>query len=284
MARATKEVSMQRVGIVYREHPQAAVDMADWLEQTLTRAGIAVWQQPVERTHEIVGNVAGNDAIIVLGGDGTILSIARQCALSGTPIIGINFGHVGFLAELEPSEVAHQIPFYLRGDYWVDERTMLTSALDVNGQRDEFLALNDIVVARGAEPRVIRFKMWVDDSYYTTMTADGMIVATATGSTAYNLAAGGPILYPSVRGMVVTPIAPHLAADRPLVLEPSGPIRLELLEGSGSAVFAADGQIIKPFDGAATVTVTTSPHTTRFLRRRPRSHFYQILSAKLGER
>ena len=275
---------MERIGIVYREHPSAAVECAATLTAQLTSAGITTWQQMVGRDHELPAHVTPSDMIIVLGGDGTILSTARQCAETGTPILGVNFGHVGFLAELEPDEVARELPHYLRADYWVDERSMLTGTLEATNQHQEFLALNDVVVARGAEPRVIRFSIRVGDAYYASITADGMIVATATGSTAYNLAAGGPILYPSVRGMVLTPIAPHLAVDRPLVLEPNETVQLELVTNSGEAVLAADGQMIWPFDGAATVTITTSPLKTRFLRRRPRNHFYQVLSEKLRER
>lgn len=275
---------MERIGIVYREHPPAAVACAAALAAQLADLGISAWQQMVERDHALPAHFAPSDMIIVLGGDGTILSTARQCAATGTPILGVNFGHVGFLAELEPDEIERDLPFYLRNDFWVDERSMLTGVLEANDQRQEFLALNDIVVARGSEPRVIRFTIRVGAAYYASITADGMIVATATGSTAYNLAAGGPILYPSVKGTVLTPIAPHLAVDRPLVLEPHEIVQLELANNSGEAVLAADGQLIWPFDGAATVTITTSPFVTRFLRRRERNHFYQVLSEKLRER
>jgi NAD+ kinase len=275
---------MQRIGIVYRAHPPSAIELATAIETWLTAQGIATWKQEVERDHEIAAQIAPSDLIIVLGGDGTILSVARQCAGDGTPLLGVNFGHVGFLAELEPDEVLEQLPYYLRRECWVDERTMLSGALRANGAQQTFLALNDIVVARGPEPRVIRFTIRVDDAFYASVTADGMIVATATGSTAYNLAAGGPILYPSVHGMVVTPIAPHLAVDPPLVLDPSARVELELAGNSGPAVLAADGQLIWPFDGEATVTITTSPHVTRFLRRRPRNHFYQVLTEKLRGR
>ena len=275
---------MERIGIVYREHPSAATTCAAALTAQLATAGIATWQQMVGRDHELPTHITNSDMIIVLGGDGTILSTARQCAEAGTPILGVNFGHVGFLAELEPAEVERDLTHFLHADYWVDERSMLTGTLEANNQRQEFLALNDVVVARGAEPRVIRFSIRVGDADYAAITADGIIVATATGSTAYNLAAGGPILHPSVKGMVLTPIAPHLAVDRPLVLEPNETVQLELATNSGAAVLAADGQMIWPFDGAATVTITTSPHKTRFLRRRPRNHFYQVLSEKLRER
>ncbi len=274
---------MKRIGIVCREDSPAAADLAARLEQQLAQQGIDVWRDGAQEAADREA-MAATDLMLVLGGDGTILSTARLCAMTDTPILGVNFGHVGFLTELEPDEVDQQLPLYLQGDYWIDERAMLSGILEVDGQREEFLALNDIVVVRGAQPRVIRFRLWIDTYYYTTMTADGVIVATATGSTAYNLAAGGPILHPSVRGSVLTPIAPHLAADRPIVLDPSSVVRLELLDTSSGAILSADGQINRPFTGGASVTIANSPYVTRFLRRRPRSHFYHTLSTKIGER
>jgi NAD+ kinase len=274
---------MQQIGIVYRENPPAAVAMAERLSRLIAAHGLAVQSQMVERDHELPDHIAGSDFIIVLGGDGTIISTARQVAATGTPILGVNYGHVGFLTELSPDAIEQELPAYLRGDYWVDERAMLAGSLVANGKTEPFLALNDVVVARGPEPRVIRFTIRVDNAEFTSLTADGIIVATATGSTAYNLAAGGPILFPSVRSMVVTPIAPHLALERPLVLETQANVQIELAASSGSAVLAADGQLIWPFDGAATVTVTASPHITRFLRRRSRNHFYQVLNQKLQD-
>jgi NAD+ kinase len=275
---------MQQIGIIYRDdHPEARI-LATALRSQLIHRDIKAWDMPASALRHKIVDTQGTDLALVLGGDGTILSAARICALTDTPILGINFGHVGFLAELQPGEVFEQIPFYLRGDNWVDERAMLNATLDIDDQHEDFLALNDVVVVRGAHPRVIRFKLWIDSYYYSTMTADGVIISTATGSTAYNLSAGGPILHPSVRGSVLTPVASHLVVDRPIVLEQHSVVRLELLEGSASAILSADGQINRSFDGAAVVTITTSPYVTRFLRRRPRSHFYHVLSDKLSDR
>jgi NAD+ kinase len=275
--------SAKRVGIVYREIAGAqalAGEIATWLASH----GHAVWVRSAEDSRSLTNEQALCDLMLVLGGDGTILSTARLCAPAQIPIVGINFGHVGFLAELEPGEALEQLAYYLDGDYWIDERAMLAGILTIGDTSEQFEALNDIVVVRGAEPRVIRLKLWVDDYYYSTMSADGIIVATATGSTAYNLAAGGPVLHPSVRGSVLTPIAPHLATDRPMVFEPHSLVRLELLGDSGGAVISADGQINRAFDGGASVVITNSAHVTRFLRRRPPSHFYHLLNAKLTER
>jgi NAD+ kinase len=179
--------------------------------------------------------------------------------------------------------VAAQLPQYLAGDYWVDERSMLRAEAELAGVHHHFAALNDIVVVRGAEPHVIRIKVWLDGHFYNTTVADGIIVSTATGSTAYNLAAGGPILYPAVRSNVLTPVAPHLVADRSLVLEPGAVVTLELQQGSDNAVLSADGQINLEISSGTQVRVNTNEHVTRFLRRRPPTHFYRILSAKLRD-
>jgi NAD+ kinase len=275
---------MKHVGIVYRQQSAEATQMALMLETHLKRQNISVWTETAENIHDYPREILANDMLLVLGGDGTILSAARLCAKANTPILGVNYGHVGFLAELEPHEIIEQLPYYLRGEHWVDERTMLQAKLISGGTEAEFLALNDIVLVRGAQPRLIRFNIYIDSHYYATTTADGIIVSSATGSTAYNLSAGGPILHPSVRGSVLTPIASHLAGDRSIVLEPYGVVRLELLESSADAIVSADGQINNSCRCPATLSITNSPYFTRFLRRRDRSQFYHVLTSKIRGR
>ncbi len=271
---------MKNVGIVYQQRTPNAAEMALHLAAQLGRQ-FSVWSLPSHTTEELHQHMEETDLVLVLGGDGTILSVAREAALFGLPLLGVNFGRVGFLTELEPHEVEKQLPLYLDGDCWLDERAMLQAALESEGASEEFLALNDIVVVRGALPRVVRIKVWIDSHFYNTTVADGMIVSTATGSTAYNLAAGGPILYPQVRGSVLTPIAPHLAADRSLILDPGTAIKLQIFTDGQDGVLSADGQINRNLRDGSLVSVTNSPYTTRFLRRRPPTYFYQILTRKL---
>jgi NAD+ kinase len=273
-------LAVKNVGIVYQQRTPNAAEMALHLAAQLGRQ-FSVWSLPSHTTEELHQHMEETDLVLVLGGDGTILSVAREAALFGLPLLGVNFGRVGFLTELEPHEVEKQLPLYLDGDCWLDERAMLQAALESEGASEEFLALNDIVVVRGALPRVVRIKVWIDSHFYNTTVADGMIVSTATGSTAYNLAAGGPILYPQVRGSVLTPIAPHLAADRSLILDPGTAIKLQIFTDGQDGVLSADGQINRNLRDGALVSVTNSPYTTRFLRRRPPTYFYQILTRKL---
>jgi NAD+ kinase len=223
------------------------------------------------------------DLALVLGGDGTVLHAARLCAYADLPIVAVNFGRVGFLTELEPGEVLEELPHYLKREdsVWIDERTMLHATLDQDGKCEEFLALNDIVIARGMWPRVVHIRTWVDDNFYSTTFADGIIVSTATGSTAYNMAVGGPLLHPQVQSIVLSPIAPHLASDRSLILPPDANIRLQIFTGGQNGVFSADGQINREIKNGARVHVQKSQYVTRFLRRRPPTYFYQIINAKL---
>jgi NAD+ kinase len=271
----------RKIGIVVQTRSDAAVELGKSLVARMSDEGYQHWLQPALETEDIGALLDGTDVVLVLGGDGTILSVARTCAPTGVPLLGINFGRVGFLTELEPDDVAEKLHFYLNGEYWVDERTMLHALVKLDGREQSLLALNDIVLVRGAEPRVIRVKIWVDGHHYGTTVADGVIVSTATGSTAYNLSAGGPILHPQVRSAVLTPIVPHLAADRSLVLEPEATVALEVVPGSGGAVLSADGQINLQLPDGAQVRVAANRHVTRFLRRRPPTHFYRVLSAKL---
>ena len=275
--------AIHTVGIIYRERSVEASALAHTLAARLSAAGRRAWFAVREDEGEIVDRLVDTELALVLGGDGTILSVARLCAPLQIPILGVNFGRVGFLTELEPSEVEEKLPLYLSGDYWVDERTMLQAEVGYDGATEHLIALNDVVLARGAEPRVIRVKVWIDGHLYNTTVADGVIVSTATGSTAYNLAAGGPILHPQVRSSVLTPLAPHLAADRSLILEPSAVITLEVEERSGAAVLSADGQINRDLAVGSRVVIRGNAHMTRFLRRRPPTYFYRILTAKLRD-
>jgi NAD+ kinase len=272
-----------KVGIVFQQRSPEAAALAQRLTARLRGAGHESWAYPAAHEDEIDGDLAGTDLVLILGGDGTILSVARICAPLGVPLLGINFGRVGFLTELQPDEVDEQLHHYLRGDYWVDERTMLQAAVTVDQRPRHLLALNDIVLVRGPEPRVIRVHIGVNGHPYSSTVADGVIVCTATGSTAYNLAAGGPILHPQVRSAVLTPIAPHLVADRSLVLEPDAVVTLEVAPGSGGTVLSADGQINWDLPEGAQVTVGTNSHVTRFVRRRPATYFYRVLEAKLKD-
>ena len=281
------EIRVKTIAVFYQGLKQDASQFASQLVPTLRKQGHHVRVIDIQKEgHECTKSAfEGCDLSLVLGGDGTIIHAARLCACLRVPIVGINFGRVGFLTELEPQEVATHLHYYLNGDssVWADERTMLQAVLEQDGQREEFLALNDIVIARGTWPRIVQIHIWVDGYYYNTTFADGIVISTATGSTAYNMAVGGPLLHPQVRSSVLTPIAAHLASDRSLILQPEANIELQIFTNQQNGVFSADGQLNREIKDGAIVTVEKSQFVTKFLRRRPPTYFYRIISAKLKD-
>ncbi|HLZ57571.1 MAG TPA: NAD(+)/NADH kinase [Ktedonosporobacter sp.] len=276
---------MKTIAIFYQGRKQDTSQFAAQLVPILQQHGYEVRAVDLRNEESVscADSFKGCEMVLVLGGDGTIVHAARLCSCIDVPIVGIDFGRVGFLTELRPEEVPTALNYYLDGDasVWVDKRTMLHAELIQDGQKEEFLALNDIVIARGTWPRVVQIRVWVDDYYYSTSFADGMILSTATGSTAYNMAVGGPLLHPQVQSSVLTPVAPHLASDRSLILQPESKVRLQIFTGSQNGVFSADGQMNREVKDGAIITVEKSPYITRFLRRKPPTYFYQIINAKL---
>lgn len=273
------------VAIFYQGRKEDTAEIAVRLAHFLKKLGhevrmIDAVYQPEEAPDAVL---KGCKLALVLGGDGTILHAARVCAFESIPIVGVNFGRVGFLTELEPHEVEEKIHLYLQRDtsVWTDKRAMLRAVLEQDGRKEQFLALNDVVIARGSMPRVVKVSIWIDDYYYSTTFADGVIISTATGSTAYNLAVGGPLLHPQVQSTVITPIAPHLASDRSLILPPEATIKMQIITGAQAGIFSADGQMNREVKNGATITVRKSECVTEFLRRRPPTYFYQIINAKL---
>lgn len=275
------------IAILYQGRKQGTSQLADHLAPLLKKLGydVSTFDMREEGEEATDFRLDNCDFVLVLGGDGTILHATRLCARVNVPIVGVNFGRVGFLTELEPNEVEEKLPLYLQGDHlvWTDKRAMVVAELHQNGKQEKFLALNDIVIARGTWPRVVEIEISIDDYFYSKTYADGIILSTATGSTAYNMAVGGPLLHPQVESCVLTPIAPHLAFDRSLILQPEATVKLQIFTGAQNGVFSADGQMNREIKNGATVVVRKSQYEARFLRRRPPTHFYQIISAKLRE-
>ena len=282
---AKLERVLKSIAVFYQGRKQVTSDVANQLILFLEQHGYEVrsidTRYEGEETHD--PSLKGYELAIVLGGDGTILHAARLCSFADIPILGVNFGRVGFLTELEPDELHTHLPYYLNRDksVWIDKRIMLKAILEQDGKREEFLALNDIVIARGTWPRVVEMRTWIDGYFYSKTYADGVIVSTATGSTAYNLSVNGPLMHPQVQSTVMTPIAPHLASDRSLIVPPEANIKLQIFTGSQDGVFSADGQMNRKIKDGATVTIHKSQYVTQFLRRRPPTYFYQIINAKL---
>ena len=279
------EIVVKAIAIFFQGRKQDTSEVANQLISALEQQGYDVRTIDSRYEGEVTPDplIMGCDLALVLGGDGTILHAARLCAYPDVPIVAVNFGRIGFLTEIDPAEVLEELPHYLKqdGSVWVDKRIMLEATLDQDGTQEKFLALNDVVIARGMWPRMVQISIWVDDFYYNTTHADGIILSTATGSTAYNMAVGGPLLHPQVQSIVLTPVAPHLASDRTLILPPDARLKLQIFTGTQDGVFSADGQMNREIKHGATIHVQKSQRVTRFLRRRPPTYFYQLINAKL---
>ncbi|HEV7498515.1 MAG TPA: NAD(+)/NADH kinase [Vicinamibacteria bacterium] len=223
---------------------------------------------------------AGADVLVVLGGDGTLLA-ASHLLDRPVPVLGVNFGSLGFLTEITMAEIYPTLEGVLKGDYRYEERRMLRA--DVRRQGTEETSgdvLNDVVVTKSALSRIIELDVAVDGLFVSAFRADGLIVSSPTGSTAYNLAAGGPILHPSLEAVVLTPICPHMLTNRPLVVSDLSTIEVRLRgEPGGEAHITLDGQRGFPLRGGDVVRVTRSARTIRLVKA-PRDYF-EVLRTKL---
>lgn len=218
------------------------------------------------------------DMLISLGGDGTILRVARLVAEKGTPILGVNLGKLGFLAEVSLDELDDCITAILNKRYVIEDRMMLQA--QANGSRHRFYALNDIVVDKAGSSRVMDIETYVDNEYLATFSGDGLIVSTPTGSTAYSLANGGPIVTPANTAMVISPICPHTLTIRPVLVPDSCTIQLKIPSAPGKIHFIADGQQEQFLTPPVEVIVKKAPFTARLVKRK-NSSYYDLLRRKL---
>lgn len=228
----------------------------------------------------------GTDLIILLGGDGTLLSAVRALAGRTVPVFAVNLGSMGFLTAITVDELFPELELALRGEQRVGERRLLHCELHRGGRmRSEYEALNDIVVDKIDIARMIDLIAFVDDDLVCEYKADGLIVSTPTGSTAYSLSAGGPIIFPTVEALVMTPICPHTLTNRPVVLPLGSRIRLEVKAKDDAAFLTIDGQVGEPLKQGDELVVCCSQQTVRLLRP-PRLKFFDVLREKLrwGER
>ena len=271
--------------VVKRDRPRAvrlARRMLGWLERRGLRVLVdaeALLDGARARSKDDLAREA--DLIVVLGGDGTLLSIARRAG-AGLPILGVNLGELGFLTEVVEDEAMPMLARVVAGRYELDRRITLAARLERKGRViGRYRALNDVVITNGALARVIEFAVTVDGLPFTTYRADGIIVATPTGSTAYSLSVGGPIVEPTVQVLLLSPISPHTLSNRPVVLRPTAVVRVTIGRREEDALLTIDGQegtplaagdVIEVRQGRAPVCLVRSPDRT----------YYDVLRSKLG--
>jgi NAD+ kinase len=271
---------VEKIGILYHPKVTATRTKAREIERFLKKKGLSAWAGSAWDTEKERERMAGADLLITVGGDGTILRAIQVVIPEMTPILSVNLGNLGFMTELPAGEALARLPDILDKGGWLDERAMLQAELVTTARPPQvFHALNDVVVARGEIARLIRVEAGVDGEPLTTYRADGVVVATATGSTGYALAAGGPIIYPQSQDLLLAPVAPHLSLAAPLLLPPAATVTLRL-DTYLAATLSVDGHINLPLASGDTVTVTRSPYTARFLRVR-RASFFRSLEKKL---
>lgn len=222
---------------------------------------------------------AGMDVILVLGGDGTLLSVAKEASNLNLPVIGINLGRLGFLAEIEREEIEEGLNKLFAGDYEIEERMMLHAVL-LDGK--ETTALNDIVVTRASSTlKILDLDIFIDDEYVDDFKADGIIVATPTGSTAYSLSAGGPIVDPSLNSMIVTPVCPHKMYSRTIIVPPEKTVTVKCKAAiDNEAVVAADSEILGKLSGNETVVIQIAQKNFKLIRFKGYK-FFSVLHNKL---
>ena len=272
---------IKKVGILYHPMVEATRIKAKELQEFLDSRGVFAWLCSSWEVDKVRAGLNETDLILTVGGDGTILRAAQAVVPGITPITGINLGKLGFMTELSVDEALDKLSSLLAGEGWIDERAMLEAELlSANREPRIFYALNDVVVARGAVARVIYVEVSIDGQLLTTYKADGVVVATATGSTGYALAAGGPILFPQSSDFLLVPIAPHLTSTRAVVLPSSSVVKLGITTVH-EATLSIDGHINLPLSSGDIVVVRRSPHSTRFLRIHPETNFYSSLEQRL---
>ena len=222
------------------------------------------------------------DLVLAIGGDGTLLHAARNVAAREVPLVGINRGRLGFLTDVSPEHMLDALDAILAGDYLAERRVMLAASVGRDSAQAALFALNDVVLQKGDTGRLVDFTTDVDGVYVNTHRGDGLIVATPTGSTAYALSCGGPIIQPNVDALVMVPVCPHTLSDRPLVLPTSSKIRVTLDNAGGSeAHVVCDGEPLARMAAADTLTISLAKQAVTLLH--PRDYnYYELLRSKLN--
>ncbi len=273
---------MKKIGILYHPKKETALPIVEKIREFLEKNGVSTWHCSAWEVETAQTKLNGTELILTVGGDGTILRAVQTVVPKPVPITGVNLGNLGFMTELTVDELEPKLLEILAGKGWIDERSLLEAQpVSADGRTGErYFALNDVVVARGEIARVIHIETRIDGELLNTYKADGVIIATATGSTGYSLAANGPILYRQSRELLFVPINPHLSSGYSLVLPDSAIIELKV--GTyNSATMSIDGHINATVNNGDSITVKHSNNTVRFLRIHPENAFYSSLEHKL---
>ena len=276
------------IGLIVKPVTEAQ-QTADRLERWLAGRGIAVVRIDPHLFGKGVDdhNAAAPDpshlfCLFVLGGDGTFLSAVRWMGHTPLPVLGVKFGQVGFLAEITAEDLFSAAEAVIQKDFAIQQRMRLAVTVIKDGrERSREIVLNDVVVTKSTLARLAHVEVYIDDHYLTTFRADGLIVATPTGSTAYSLAAGGPVIHPEVPGIIMTPICPFTLTNRPLVIPDRAGIKMSLEKHSSNMILTFDGQAGMEINHQDCILIQKSPHPVHMIKV-PGSEYFDILKAKLS--
>ncbi|MCX8053533.1 MAG: NAD(+)/NADH kinase [Armatimonadetes bacterium] len=274
-----------------KEAVQLAAELADWLSRRGVKPLLVREVATAVGKHSTAADddeIAKTDMLLVLGGDGTMLRWNRLAAHRGTPMLGVNFGQYGFITEIHPKEAVTALQRVLDGDYVISERVVLRATVHRHGEETgKYFALNDAVVSKGPVTRMLGLRTFVDGRFIVTYSADGIIVSTPTGSTAYSLSAGGPVVHPNVSVLVITPICPHTMNARSLVIPDTETVKVcaESSEHEVEIALTMDGQVMHCLTMEDSVEIAKADFRARLIQLDPQS-FYDKLQNRLrwGER
>ncbi len=278
---------MHHIAVIYKHaRPEAArlaEDIRVWLESRQVQVSL---QENIDtsefcRSYSRITIPATVDAVVVLGGDGTFLSVARSLEDLSIPLVGVNLGGLGFLTEISTGSCFEEIKEILDGHFAIEERMRLQ--VSIRREDEEVFSqsvLNDVVISKGALARILDLKTTIDGHYLTHYRADGLIVSTPTGSTAYNLSAGGPIVYPTTSAIILTPICPFALTNRPIILPPHVTIQVELTEPAKHVTLTCDGQVGCELAPCDQLLISVAPNPLRLIRTSSIEYF-KILRTKL---
>jgi len=279
-------MTIGRIGFAYNPTQEPAVELSARASGWCRMRDIGEWQSPAGDLDKLRKELPRTDALVVLGGDGTFLRAARAVAEIDVPLLGINLGKVGFLSKAEAGDLETVLERIVAKDFTIDERMVIEGRIlrgGRDGKADEgerHIALNDIVIARGALARVCRLDVSIDDTHLATFIADGLVVASPTGSTGYSFSAGGPILDPISRNLVVTPIAAYLSAFRSVVVSPQQVVRCRVVDAH-EALVSVDGREDLPIAVGDVVEIRAITRPVRLLEPRGSLSFWDLLRHKV---
>lgn len=271
-----KNKKIKKFGFVLKPESREANEVFKRLVKLLSKLGASV--ELFSSADKITKEV---ELVVILGGDGSLLAVARKVAPLGIPVLGVHLGQLGFIMETTVDEVEDRLKEIVKGNFSIETRVMLEAGL-MRGKRSlgREIVLNDVVVTKGALARIFELNVFIDRELVGGLRGDGVIVATPTGSTAYSLSAGGPVIHPKTDSFAITPICPHMLTQRPLVVPNSSEIRLELLNKPDDIVVTLDGQIGWDMVGGDVVVIGKSKHLLSLVESPLRS-YYDILKDKL---